>query len=155
MMYYSYSIAWKVSKYGVFSGTYFPVFGLNTEISIFGHFSRSVGSKRKSFCFLRLKRFSVSGKNITGIMSGNMPVFISNISIVSVWIFFMESREYFRNLFWSVGSSYISKRDILCSFYETLPCSCKHKKRGFGWVPNFPYIFAIFYSVFSITGEWF
>ena len=24
--------AWKVSKYGVFSGPYFPVFGLNTEI---------------------------------------------------------------------------------------------------------------------------
>ena len=23
-------IAWKVSKYGVFSGLYFPVFGLNT-----------------------------------------------------------------------------------------------------------------------------
>ena len=25
-------IPWKVSKYGVFSGPYFPVFGLNTEI---------------------------------------------------------------------------------------------------------------------------
>ena len=24
--------AWKVSKYGVFAGPYFPVFGLNTEI---------------------------------------------------------------------------------------------------------------------------
>ena len=24
--------AWKVSKYGVFSGPYFPAFGLNTEI---------------------------------------------------------------------------------------------------------------------------
>ena len=53
--------AWKVSKYGVFSGPYFPAFGLNTEIysvnlriqseyrkirtrktSVFGHFSRSV-----------------------------------------------------------------------------------------------------------------
>ena len=53
--------AWKVSKYGVFSGRYFPVFGLNTEIygvdlhipseyrkiwtrknSAFGFFSRSV-----------------------------------------------------------------------------------------------------------------
>ena len=52
--------AWKVSKYGVISGPYFPVFGLNTEIyppilriqseyrkirarnnSVFGHFSRS------------------------------------------------------------------------------------------------------------------
>ena len=53
--------AWKVSKYGVFSVPYFPVFGLNTEIYfvnlriqseyrkirtrsnfVFGHFSRSV-----------------------------------------------------------------------------------------------------------------
>ena len=25
-------IAWKVSKYGVYSGQYFPVFGLNAEI---------------------------------------------------------------------------------------------------------------------------
>ena len=39
--------AWKVSKYGVFSVPYFPVFGLNMEIygvknSVFGHFSHSV-----------------------------------------------------------------------------------------------------------------
>ena len=34
--------AWKVSKYGVFSGPYFPLFGLNTEIyGVFGHFSQS------------------------------------------------------------------------------------------------------------------
>ena len=57
------STAWKVSKYGVFSGPYFPVFGLNTEIYfvflriqceyrkirtrknyVFKHFSRSVGA---------------------------------------------------------------------------------------------------------------
>ena len=54
------STTWKVSKYEVFSGLYFPVFGLNTEIyrenlhfqskymktqirknSVFGHYSRS------------------------------------------------------------------------------------------------------------------
>ena len=53
--------AWKVSKYGVFSGPYFPTFGLNTDRysvslriqsdcekirtrknSVFGHFSRSL-----------------------------------------------------------------------------------------------------------------
>ena len=40
-------IAWKVSKYRVFSGPYFPVFGLNTgkyrpeKNSVFGHFSRN------------------------------------------------------------------------------------------------------------------
>ena len=27
----NYHIAWKLSKYGVFSGLYFPVFGLNTK----------------------------------------------------------------------------------------------------------------------------
>ena len=59
--------AWKVSKYGVFSGPYFPVFGLNTEYSVnlhvqseyrniwtrknsvFGHFSRSVTFRRAPF----------------------------------------------------------------------------------------------------------
>ena len=36
--------AWKVSKYRVFSGPYFPAFGLNTErYSVFGHISHSVG----------------------------------------------------------------------------------------------------------------
>ena len=58
---------WKLSKYGVISGPYFPVFGLNTEIyfvnfrieceyrkmrtrnnSVFGHFSRNV---RMEFIF--------------------------------------------------------------------------------------------------------
>ena len=54
--------AWKVSKYGVFSGPHFPVFRLNTEIygnvqseyrkmctrksSVCGHFSRNVTSKQ-------------------------------------------------------------------------------------------------------------
>ena len=35
--------AWEVFKYGVFSGPYFPAFGLNTERknSVSGHFSRS------------------------------------------------------------------------------------------------------------------
>ena len=46
--------AWKMSKYGVFSGLYFPAFGLNTEKMgtecgkirtrknfVFGHFSHS------------------------------------------------------------------------------------------------------------------
>ena len=61
---------WKVSEYGVFSSPYFSVFGLNTEIygvnlrihseyrkiqtrknSVFGFFSRSVGS---SFCILHM-----------------------------------------------------------------------------------------------------
>ena len=61
---------WKVSEYGVFSSPYFSVFGLNTEIygvnlrihseyrkiqtrknSVFGFFSRSVGS---SLCILHM-----------------------------------------------------------------------------------------------------
>ena len=68
--------AWKVSKYGVFSGPYFPVFGLNMEIcgvnyynriqseyrkiwtrrnSVFGNFSRS--ENLGSFSFTRHRNF--------------------------------------------------------------------------------------------------
>ena len=55
--------AWKLSKNGVFSGPYFPVFGLNLRIqseykkirtrknSVFGHFSRNVPIFRD--CFLQ------------------------------------------------------------------------------------------------------
>ena len=61
---------WKVSKYGVFSGPYFPAFGLNAEIyqvnlriqseyrkiwtrktSVFGHFSRGA-CRRVSYIIL-------------------------------------------------------------------------------------------------------
>ena len=64
-----YDTAWKVSKYGVISGPYFPVFGLNTEVysvnlhiqseyrkiwtrktSIFGHFSRSASNRNACVC---------------------------------------------------------------------------------------------------------
>ena len=69
------STAWKVSKYGVFSGPYFSAFGLNTEryfvslriqsecgkirtrkYSVFGHFSHSVGcSFYHNFVFYSLR----------------------------------------------------------------------------------------------------
>ena len=71
--------AWKVSKYGVISGRYFPVLGLNTEIygtnfrvqsecrkiqtrknSVFGNFSRSVWEKN-SILVENLQLFSDSG----------------------------------------------------------------------------------------------
>ena len=48
LMYKTFHTAWKVSKYGVFSGPYYPVFGLNIgkyrpeKNSVCGHFSRSV-----------------------------------------------------------------------------------------------------------------
>ena len=67
--------AWKVSKYRVFSGPYFPAFGLNmeryrvslriqsefwkirtTKNSAFGHFSRSVIVCHLSKIYLQLKR---------------------------------------------------------------------------------------------------
>ena len=44
--------AWKVSKYGVISGPYFPAFGLNTErYEVFGHFSRSGSLKNCMFSY--------------------------------------------------------------------------------------------------------
>ena len=70
MIYASSITAWKVSKYRVISGPYFPVFGLNTEISsvnlriyfkykkirtrnnsVFGHFSRSVCYVEICLCY--------------------------------------------------------------------------------------------------------
>ena len=49
--------AWKVSKYGVFSSPYIPVFGLNKgkygpekTHSVFGHFSHS-----ENLCFWKKK----------------------------------------------------------------------------------------------------
>ena len=70
---------WKVSKYGVFSGPYFPVFGLNTEIhgvnlriqpenrkirtrknSVFGLFSSNVGGKRVRVSCLQIPGTSYS-----------------------------------------------------------------------------------------------
>ena len=67
--------SWKVSKYGVISGPYYPVFRLNTEIyslnlriqseyrkirtrnnSVFGHFSRSVNFGISSFHYLTFLR---------------------------------------------------------------------------------------------------
>ena len=42
--------AWKVSKYGVFSGPYFPVFGLNTEIySVFSLNTGKSGPKKTPY----------------------------------------------------------------------------------------------------------
>ena len=40
-------IAWKVSKYGAFSGPCFPVFGLNKDLknSVFGLFFHTVAYK--------------------------------------------------------------------------------------------------------------
>ena len=38
---------WKVSKYGVFSGSYFPLFGLNTEVySVFSLNTRKYGPEK-------------------------------------------------------------------------------------------------------------
>ena len=49
--------AWKVSKYGVFSGPYFPIFGLNTEIHTMvvsensaKAYSKSAANHRQKWC---------------------------------------------------------------------------------------------------------
>ena len=41
--------AWKVSKYGVISGPYFPLFGVNTEIYVFSPNTGEYGSERTSY----------------------------------------------------------------------------------------------------------
>ena len=53
--------AWKVSKYGVFSGPYFPVFGLNTErYSVSLHIQPECGSIRTRKNSVFGQTFSVS-----------------------------------------------------------------------------------------------
>ena len=70
------STAWKASKYGVISGPYFPVLGMNVDIyslniriqseckkirtrknSVFGHFSRSVGTSSLRMAFILFCHF--------------------------------------------------------------------------------------------------
>ena len=50
-----YYTVWKVSKYGVFSGPYFPVFGMNTEI--YGvSFNWNSSWKSNTECIKKLKK---------------------------------------------------------------------------------------------------
>ena len=86
---------WKVSKYGVFSGPYFPVFGLNAQIyfvivciqseyrkigtrknSVFGYFSRSA--------FL-LKNKSRSLSNMSQKSNGGVNKETNNINMKLLW----------------------------------------------------------------------
>ena len=72
---WSFYIAWKVSKYGVFSDPYFPVFGLNTEyLSVFSPNTGKYGPEKIriwtlftqfyiKFFFLDLKKNSIYGNS--------------------------------------------------------------------------------------------
>ena len=98
--------AWKLSKYGVISGPYFPVFGLTTETffvnlrvqseyrkvrarnnSVFGHFSRSVRislrGEKTSYVILRLKLRTINHSiwNATLGWNGLMSISIQLLSI--------------------------------------------------------------------------
>ena len=78
--------AWKVSKHWVFSGPYFPVFGLNAaglnlriqfkyrkirtrENSVFGHFSRSEQTKKVKSISLYFIHFSLKNCKIFSLKS--------------------------------------------------------------------------------------
>ena len=54
--------AWKVAKYGVISGPYFPAFGLNTERSVFspnaGKYEPEITPYLDTFHAVRVIRFS-------------------------------------------------------------------------------------------------
>ena len=83
-------IAWKVSKYGVFSAPYFPAFGLNTErysvspysvecgkirtikISVYGDFSRS----GNELCLRNITIFLTKTTNLS--TSGKLKTFTRN-----------------------------------------------------------------------------
>ena len=82
--------AWKVYKYGVFSGLYFPVFGLNTEIyeanlhtqstlrqntnqenSVFGHFSHS----EQPHLYLASNTLNIHLEPVPSLTRGNLMKF--------------------------------------------------------------------------------
>ena len=90
--------AWKLSKYGVFSGPFFPVFGLNTKRysvsrriqsecgkiqtrknSVFGHCSRSKLLFIFWFRDLKLKRYLLSFLLRTNFDFGGPQSFISDL----------------------------------------------------------------------------
>ena len=89
--------AWKVSKYGIFSSPYFPVFGLNTEIycinlriqseygkiktrkySVFGHFLHSVN------VFLIVRRNILNKRGLQGLEWVRVVHFLPTTAIFKI-----------------------------------------------------------------------
>ena len=69
-----YATAWKLSDYGVFSGPYFPVFGLNTE-------RYEVSLRIQSECGkIRTRKNSVSGHFSRSMLHDKLFKINSNIS---------------------------------------------------------------------------
>ena len=133
--------AWKVSKYGVFSGPYFPVIGLNTEIyvvnlyiqseyrkirtrknSAFGHFSRSA----KIFTFKSVW-IAMTGLNLsTGACKKiskfrKVSGFQLRVSVmVKYWLpFTWTHKVHFSRIFRSFLNSFFFKHCQLWTFFFT------------------------------------
>ena len=106
-----YFTAWKVSKYRVFSGPYFPAFRLNTERfsvslriqsecgktqtrqnSVFGHFSRSAYLGKVELCIRYLSGFAV----FFSFFLGKIFEFYLKANIllnICFWAWFLKSRD--------------------------------------------------------------
>ena len=113
--------AWKVSKYGVFSGQYFPVFGLNAEI--YGVNLRIQSEYRK----IRTRKNAVCGRFLRSNCGNNIKNFWY-YSHENKWII---SRKIVRLFFWRLfelfsetGLYLLSqeiRKNILISPVETKP----------------------------------
>ena len=87
--------AWKVCKYGVFSGPYFPVFSPKQENPVFGHFSQSAKIIDKTLNMsMKWYSWNIPQLNIQGIFRAYLRwgfyccvhrIFIKNVFLTSEW----------------------------------------------------------------------
>ena len=105
--------AWKVSQFGVFSGPYFPAFGLNTErYSVFGHYSRSD--------FVKLRLVANSEPRVILFFSWNLTYLTLDAVVLQ---FLKNSSSVFFKCFQIVSNLSFLQFRISC-FLETPLSSC-------------------------------
>ena len=93
-------MAWKVSKYGVSSGEYFPVFGLNTErYSEFLRIQSKCGKKRTRKCSL-FGHFSHSIMFIFSKVSGSWPSSLLEMNILMYFSKIIKTFFFVKYLSW-------------------------------------------------------
>ena len=120
--------AWKVSKYGVFSGPYFPACIRIRKNSVFGHFSRSVTQSIFSFWFLSSCLFMLSSYGVIGDRLYVFSPFLSRFVVfqktcrISKKLFFMISATWsvsFKSFYffiwaWAPSVKYSSPKRVVC-----------------------------------------
>ena len=137
--------AWKVSKYGVISGLYFPLFGLNTEIN--GVNLRIQSEYRK----IRTRNNPVFGHFSRSVILGDLSVFHCSLSEISYVFFshFIEFSIFYGNRCFK-KTTFVGKQPFVQSSYVTRPCTTEIAFTGvlFG-LSVIEFFVALFSSMYS------